>query len=70
MPFGMPAATVTNRPESWPMLDGGKRFIPGGSHVEVLYPAADQDGFNRYGTEVVCRWGNVEIVVKKADLLL
>ena len=60
----------TSQPGSWPRLErcetkGRKIYITAGESVEVLYAAADQDGFNG---ELICRYQGAELVIKKHSL--
>jgi hypothetical protein len=71
MPHGLPAATVTTRGDSWPLLQGvGQLWVPNASKVEILYPAACQDGWNKFERQVVCRFNETEVVVKISALRL
>lgn len=47
--------------------DGRKVFVPYQSHVEVLYPCADQDGWNG---EIMVRFQGREIAVPRHALRL
>lgn len=55
----------TTEPKHWPLIEGGKLYLPTASVVEVLYGAADQDGYN---AESVCDYQRQKVVIKTNSL--
>lgn len=67
MPFGLPAASVTTSTTEATAEDGSRVFIPYQSHVAVLYPCADQDGWDG---EVMCEISGKRVALQKRFLRL